>query len=165
MISPTGFKPPRMDRLAERADLRGTKNKLYAGLAIPVWNRPLFDLASSRPSIQVFLNKSFEGMVPDEFVDYAYQTAHQPGAQYAPTYFLSGKFYTPAVRETVYMMLKQPVLVIYDRDPHTNFEMLPTLLHECENWEGIRISPTKGLPHWEAPQRVFNALNQFWSKL
>ncbi len=165
MISPTGFKPPRMDKFAQRADQRGRKNKLYAGLAVPVWNRPVFDLVTSRLSIQFFLNKSFEGLVPDEFVDYAYQTAHQPGAEYAPTYFLSGKLFTPAVREMVYMALKQPVLAIYDRDPHTNFEMLPTLLHECPNWKGVRISPTKGLPHWEAPQRVFNVLNNFWSEL
>jgi pimeloyl-ACP methyl ester carboxylesterase len=165
MISPTGFNPPRVDKFAERADQRGTKSQLYAGLAVPLWNRPLYDLVSSRPSIQFFLNKSFEGLVPDHFVDYAYQTAHQPGAQYAPTFFLSGKLFTPAVRETVYVVLKQPVLVIYDQDPYTNFEMLPMLLRECDNWKGARISPTKGLPHWEAPQRVFNAMMNFWSEL
>jgi pimeloyl-ACP methyl ester carboxylesterase len=165
MISPTGFNQPRVDKIAERADQRGTKNQLYAGLAVPLWNRPLYDLVSSRPSIQFFLNKSFEGLVPEGFVDYAYQTAHQPGAQYAPTYFLSGKLFTPAVRETVYVSLKQPVLVIYDHDPYTNFEMLPTLLRECAIWKGARISPTKGLPHWEAPQRVINAMTNFWSEL
>lgn len=165
MISPTGFNPPRVDKLAERADQRGTKNKLYAGLAVPLWNRPVYDLVACRPSIQFFLNKSFEGLVPDHFVDYAYQTAHQPGAQYAPTYFLSGKLFTPAVRETVYMALDRPVLVIYDQDPYTNFEMLPMLLRECDNWKGARISPTKGLPHWEAPNRVFNAMTNFWSEV
>jgi pimeloyl-ACP methyl ester carboxylesterase len=165
MISPTGFNPPRVDKLAERADQRGTKNQIYTGLAVPLWNRPVYDLVSSRPSIQFFLNKSFEGLVPDHFVDYAYQTAHQPGAQYAPTYFLSGKLFTSAVRETVYMALDRPVLVIYDQDPYTNFEMLPTLLRECDNWKGARISPTKGLPHWEAPNRVFNAMTNFWSEV
>lgn len=165
MISPTGFNPPRMDKIAARADQRGSKNQLYAGLAVPVWNRPLYDLISSRPSIQFFLNKSFEGLVPEHFVDYAYQTAHQPGAQYAPTYFLSGKLFTPAVREKIYQALDLPVLVIYDRDPYTNFEMLPVLLRECDQWKGARISPTKGLPHWEAPQRVFSTMVDFWSEL
>ena len=165
MISPTGFNQPQVDKIAERADQRGSKSKLYAGLAVPLWNRPLFDLVSSRPSIQFFLNKSFEGLVPDYFVDYAYQTAHQPGAQYAPTYFLSGKLFTPAVREGVYQALNRPVLVIYDRDSYTNFEMLPMLLRESDNWKGARISPTKGLPHWETPQRVFNAMNDFWAGL
>ncbi|MFU8827662.1 MAG: alpha/beta fold hydrolase [Brevefilum sp.] len=165
MISPTGFNPPRVDKMTERADQRGTKNQLYAGLAVPLWNRPLYDLISSRPSIQFFLGKSFEDLVPEGLVDYAYQTAHQPGAQYAPTYFLSGKLFTPAVRETVYALVKQPVLVIYDQDPYTNFEMLPMLLREHENWHGVRISPTRGLPHWDAPQRVFNTLQDFWSAL
>lgn len=163
MISPTGFNPPRVDRLAEGAQQRGTRNKLYAGLAVPLWNRPVYDLVASRPSIHFFLNNSFEGLVPDEFVDYAYLTAHQPGAQYAPTYFLSGKLFTPAVRETVYKVLDHPVLVIYDRDPYTNFEMLPVLLRERDNWRGARISPTKGLPHWEAPQRVLKAMMDFWT--
>jgi pimeloyl-ACP methyl ester carboxylesterase len=165
MISPTGFNPPRVDKIAERADQRGAKHQVYAGLAVPLWNRPLYDLISSRPSIQFFLNKSFEGLVPEHIVDYAYLTAHQPGAQYAPTYFLSGKLFTPAVREMVYQRLENPVLVIYDQDPYTNFSMLPTLLRECENWQGARISPTKGLPHWEAPGRVFNAMETFWSEL
>jgi len=165
MISPTGFSQPRVDRLAEGAQQRGAKHKLYAGLAVPLWNRPIYDLIASRPSIQYFLNKSFEGLVPDSLVDYAYQTAHQPGAQFAPTYFLSGKLFTPAVRETVYKVLEKPVLVIYDHDPYTNFEMLPALMRERDNWQGVRISPTRGLPHWEAPQRVFKAMVDFWSRL
>jgi pimeloyl-ACP methyl ester carboxylesterase len=165
MISPTGFNPPKTSRMVELAKQRGTQSNLYAGLAVPLWNRPLFDLISSRPSIQVFLNKSFEGLVPTSFVDYAYHTAHQPGAQYAPTYFLSGKLFTPAVRETVFKVVEQPVLVLYDRDPYTNFEMLPGLLRERENWQGVRITPTKGLPHWEQPEKTTRTLDEFWSVL
>ncbi len=165
MISPTGFKQPQTDKISDRARRRGAQNTLYAGLAVPLWNRPLFDLLTSRKSIQSFLNQSFEGLVPASFVDYAYHSAHQPGAQYAPTYFLSGKLFTPAIRTTVYKAVKQPVLVIYDRDPHTNFEMLPGFLRESENWQSIRIGPTKGLPHWEQPEHTFAALADFWSEL
>ncbi len=165
MISPTGFNPPNTDKITERANQRGARSKLYALLAVPLWNRPLYDLISSRPSIQYFLNQSFEGLVPEHFVDSAYHTAHQPGAQYAPTYFLSGKLFTPAVRETVYNTLDLPVLVLYDRDPHTHFEMLPLMLQDHENWQGVRISPTKGLPHWEQPEKTFNAMENFWSEV
>ena len=165
MISPTGFNPPRLDKITERAKKRGSKSTLYAGLAVPLWNRPFFDLVSSRPSIQYFLNKSFEGLVPERMVDYAYHTAHQPGAEYAPTYFLSGKLFTPAIRETVYKALKLPVLVLHDRDPYTHFEMLPLLLQEKANWQSVRITPTKGLPHWEQPQKTNNAIEKFWSGL
>ena len=163
MISPTGFSMPRTDKISERAKQSGAKNSAYSVLAVGLWNRPLYDLISSRPSIQFFLNKSFEGLVPQRLVDYAYSTSHQPGAQYAPTYFLSQKLFTPAVRETVYKVLEQPVMVIYDRDPYTNFEMLPLMLKENENWQGIRVTPTKGLPHWEQPEKTFNAMESFWS--
>ncbi len=165
MISPTGFQPPRADQLPERARQREAKNTLYSGLSVGVWNRPLYDLISSRPSIRYFLNKSFEGLVPENVVDYAYQTSHQPGAQYAPTYFLSGKLFTPAVRETVYKVLDCPVLVLYDRDPYTNFEMLPSLLKGRENWQAQRIAPTKGLPHWERPEKTFAVMASFWNAL
>jgi len=164
MISPTGFRPPKVSKVSDRAGLRGSKNMLFSMLSVALWNRPLFDLIASRPSIQFFLNQSFEGLVPERFLDCAYQTAHQPGSQYAPTYFLSGKLFTPAVRETVYKVLTLPILVIYDRDPFTNFEMLPVMSKEYDNWHAIRISPTKGLPHWEQPEKTFNALDDFWSQ-
>ena len=165
MISPTGLKQPRTDKISQRARQRGAKNQVYAGLAVPLWNRPFYDLISSRASIHYFLSQSFEGYVPPSFVDYAYGTAHQPGAQYAPTYFLSGKLFTPAVRATVYKVVKQPVLVLYDRDPYSNFEMLPGLLQEKENWQAERITPTRGLPHWEQPEKTFSALEAFWGEL
>ena len=165
MISPTGFDLPKTDWITEVAEKSGSKSTLYSGLAVPLWNRPLFDLISSRPSIQFFLNKSFEGLVPERFVDYAYYTAHQPGAAYAPTYFLSGKLFTSSIRESVYKNLDFPVLVIYDHDPYTNFEMLPMMLQEKENWHGVRISPTKGLPHWEQPEKTFKAMESFWADI
>ncbi len=165
MISPTGFNPPRMDKITEQVKRRGSKNKLYTGLSVPLWNRPFYDLVSSRPSIQFFLNKSFEGLVPERMVDYAYQAAHQPGAQFAPTYFLSGKLFTPAIRETVYKVLNHPVLVLYDHDPYTHFEMLPVLIQEKDNWQGVRLTPTKGLPHWEQPHKTYKAIESFWSGL
>ena len=165
MISPTGFNPPRADDLSGYANRLQTKNMVYSGLSVELWNRPFYDLVSSRPSIQFFLNKSFEYLVPDRFVDYAYLTSHQPGAQYAPTYFLSGKLFTPAVRDTVYKLVSQPVLVVYDRDPYTSFDMLPLMIRERDNWRSVRISPTKGLPHWEKPEKTFKAMDSFWSKI
>lgn len=165
MISPTGFDLPKTDWISEVTQKSGTKSTLYSGLAVPLWNRPLFDLISSRPSIQYFLNKSFEGLVPERLVDYAYHTAHQPGAAHAPTYFLSGKLFTSNIRESIYKNLDLPVLVIYDHDPYTNFEMLPMMLQENENWQGVRISPTKGLPHWEQPEKTFDVMDSFWAKI
>jgi len=165
MISPTGFDLLKTDWISEVMKNSGTKSTLYSGLAVPLWNQPLFDLISSRPSIQYFLNKSFEGLVPERLVDYAYHTAHQPGAANAPTYFLSGKLFTRTIRESVYKVLDLPVLVLYDHDPYTNFDMLPMILQENENWQGVRISPTKGLPHWEQPEKTFESMISFWDEI
>ncbi len=164
MISPTGFRPPRASRVSDRVATRGSRNTLFSFLSVALWNRPVFDLIASRPSIQFFLNRSFEGLVPERLLDHAYQTAHQPGAQYAPTYFLSGKLFTPAVRETVYSTLDMPVLVLYDRDPYTNFEMMPAFLKAHDNWQAVRVSPTKGLPHWEQPEKTFSAMDAFFNE-
>ena len=165
MISPTGFQPPKVNTLPESAQQRKAKNALYSVLAVGLWNRALYDLITSRPSIQYFLNMSFEGLVPEQVVDCAYQTSHQPGAAFAPTYFLGGKLFTPAVRETVYKVLEQPVLVIYDRDPYTNFEMLPVMVQGANNWQAKRVSPTKGLPHWEQPEKTTRAMADFWEMM
>ncbi len=161
MISPTGFNMPKTSKLSERLGRKNTNDTAYSGLAISLWNRPLFDLITTRPSISFFLNKSFEGLVPQSFVDHAYETAHQPGAQFAPTYFLSGKLFTPAVRQTVYSVVETPVLVIYDRDEFTRFDMLPKFLQENKNWQAAQISPTKGLPHWEKPEATIQAMDAF----
>jgi hypothetical protein len=40
--------------------------------------------------------------------------------------------------------------------------MLPALLKTQENWQGQRITPTKGLPHWERPEKTFDAMDTFW---
>jgi pimeloyl-ACP methyl ester carboxylesterase len=165
MISPTGFQLPRTTSLAESAKKRDQKDTLYSLLAVGLWNQPFYDLVSSRPSIKFFLEKSFEGLVPARMVDYAYLTSHQPGSQFAPTHFLSGKLFTSNVRKNVYDIVQQPTLVIYDRDPYTNFEMLPLTLRENENWQGVRVSPTKGMPHWEEPQKTINAMRTFWEAL
>jgi hypothetical protein len=43
--------------------------------------------------------------------------------------------------------------------------MLPILLKEKENWIAERVSPTKGLPHWEQPEKTFKAMEAFWSEV
>jgi hypothetical protein len=42
--------------------------------------------------------------------------------------------------------------------------MLPSFIKEMENWQAERITPTKGLPHWEQPEKTFKAMEAFWSQ-
>jgi hypothetical protein len=130
--------------------------------SFPLWARPLFDLLSTRSSIEHFLQQSFIGPVPADLIDYAYVSAHQPGAEYAPLYFISGKLFTPDIRQTVYEHVRVPTLVLYDRDNFTSFEMLPDLLMKNPTWQAVRLVPSLGLPHFERIEDTAEVLDRFW---
>lgn len=152
-VSPTGFRASQPDVPEET---------LYKVFSFPLWSQPFFDLLVLRRSIRFFLGKSFVGEISDGFVEYAHATAHQPGARYAPLYFVSGQLFTSDVYEQVYTHLDRPVLVIYDRDPNVTFEKLPELLKTNPNWRAEKITPTMGLPHWEQLEQTVATLETFW---
>jgi pimeloyl-ACP methyl ester carboxylesterase len=156
LISPTGFSARRLPKgeTAERA---------YKVLRVPVLNDGLFSLLTSRPSIRFFYKQAFHGTIPPELIDYAYATSHQPGAKYAPLYFLSGQLFTQNARETLYAKVTQPVLVLYDRDPNIDFHELPDFLGRHSQWRAERVEPTRGLPQWERPAETAAAIDRFWS--
>ncbi len=155
LISPTGF-----------GKQRGPDNEgndvFYGLLAFPLWSQPVYDLLALRSSLHWFLEKSFEGSVDYGVEAYAFKTAHQPGARFAPLYFVSGKLFTPQARETLYDPLTLPVLALYDRDYYVAFTHLPAYAAAHPNWTEQRIAPTRGLPHWEKLQEVISALDTFW---
>ncbi len=161
LISPTGFDGGR-DGTSTAPETGISAHDL---LSFPLWRRPLFDLIATRTSIRYFLSRSFVGPVPDDFVDYAYTSAHQPGAEHAPLYFLSGKLFTPNVRSQLYDKIKQPTLVLYDRDPYVAFDQLPAFVESRPPWQAERIAPSRGLPHFEQLDRVTDALDAFWQGL
>lgn len=153
LVSPTGLG-------ATEINLPG--GAIHSGLSFPLWSQPLFDLLTVRPSIRFFLGQFFTGDAPDELAEYAYLTAHQPGARYAPLYFLSGQLFTPDVRTAFYEQLTVPTLIIYDKDANVTFDMLPTLLQRNERVRAERIAPTMGLPFWEKLEATVGALEAFW---
>ncbi|MCF1183340.1 alpha/beta fold hydrolase [Marichromatium gracile] len=157
LLSPTGFNARAMPTgvAAER---------VHRALSIPGLNDGLFRLLTSRPSIKYFYRQAFAGPTPPEMVDYAYATAHQPGAKYAPLYFLSGQLFTPEAGERLYDSLTQPVLVLYDRDPNIDFHELPDFLCRHDNWRAERIAPTRGMPQWDRPAETTAAIDRFWSE-
>jgi len=120
-------------------------------------------LLATPPSIHYFLKQSFVGPVFPALADYSYASAHQPGARYAPLYFVSGKLFTPDIRETIYDTLKMPVLVIYDHDPYVRFDALESFVHARANWYTSRIAPSRGLPQFEHLTDTAQALADFWA--
>jgi pimeloyl-ACP methyl ester carboxylesterase len=162
LISPTGLSLKNAQRGSQQAGQSGFSEMLYPAFSFPLWGRPFYDLIATRKSIVYFLQQSFMGPVPDDLVTYAYATSHQPGAEYVPLHFISGKLFNPEVRERVYEQVQTPTLVLYDRDAFTSFELLPELLARNPAWQAVRIVPTLGLPHFERPEETTAVLDRFW---
>ena len=157
LLSPTGFSSRTM-----RGGEKGMR--LHGVLSLPALSQGVWSALTSRPSIRYFLGQSHVGEVPQEMIDYAYATSHQPGARYAPLYFLAGQIFTPDAPNTLYAKVAQPVLTIYDRDPYINFDLLPGFLDGRSNWRAERIGPALGLPHWERFPETIVAVDRFWAE-
>jgi len=156
LIAPTGFSrrvppAPGMGRIAHRV------------LTVPVLSQALFDLVASRRSIRYYLGRSFVAEPPQELLDYAYATSHQPGARHAPLVFLSMQLFTPDAIGDLYSRLTDlPVLVIADRDPYIDFDRLDGFVARHPNWSRSRVAPNLGLPHWERLAETAAVLDAFW---
>lgn len=157
LISPSGLGNPRGGSQDARSE--GRSGELYGRLRS--FSDPLYGVIRSRVSIQYFLSRSFRGPVPAGLVDYAAQTSRQPGAKYAPLYFLSGSLFADDAYGDLYSKLKVPVLVLYDRDAFVSFERLPQFSAQ-PGVQAVRIENTDGLPHWEKLPEVRRALDSFW---
>ncbi len=164
-ISPSGLGKGKGDRASQRAGSVGAGSGLHSVLAVPLWAQGLYDLIATRKSITYFLRQSFAAVPPTSLIDYAYETSHQPGARFAPLYFLSGALFTRRVRQDVYAALKTPTLVLYDRDAFVSFDALPELQLANPAISAVRIAPTRGLPHWEKLDETTQAVDQFWQAL
>jgi pimeloyl-ACP methyl ester carboxylesterase len=151
-ISPTGF---------DGANARRGSQKILQTVAFPAWSQAFFDLLVSRPSIKYYLKKSFAGPVDPQLAKYDFLTAHQPGARYAPLYFLSMHLFTEGIR-AVYDSLRVPVLVIANEDDYVKFDALPEFAADHPDWRVTQISNAKSLPHFENFEDTVQHLVDFW---
>ncbi len=160
LISPTGFNE-RLEGEEERR-LEGSPN-LYRAFSFQLWSQALFDLLTTRASIGYYLDKVFVGPVDQGLLDYCYVTAHQPGARYAPLYFVCGALFTPSVRERIYKRVQQPVLAIYDAsDGFVSYEELEPFMQRFANWKAARVVPSSGLPQFEQLDTLMKSIESFW---
>ncbi|MEP7292665.1 MAG: alpha/beta fold hydrolase [Chloroflexota bacterium] len=163
LLSPSGFTQRDKKRVSQAAQQSGKSDFFYKLFSFPLWGQAFYDLIATRKSIHYFLQQSFEGAVDPGLEAYAYLTSHQPGAQHAPLYFVSGKLFSPEIREEVYHKLTLPVLVLYDIDSFVRFDTLPDLVDQRSNWHAKRIVPTKALPQFEKMSEVAQQLDRFWT--
>ena len=162
LISPTGLNTKREARASDKAGKEGGNDTFYKAVSQPLWARAFYDLIATRSSIRYFLKGSLVGEPPQDLVDYSYLSSHQPGAEHAPLYFLSGKLFTPDVRRRVYERLEVPTLVLFDKDAFVSFEKLPELLGANPHARAAQLKPSRGLPQFGAPGRTAEVLNEFW---
>lgn len=157
LLSPSGFGTPRGNTQQASADDGG--QRLYGTLS--TFGTPLYAILRTRPVIELFLNPSFRGPVNVGLIDYAIDTSRQPGAKYAPLYFISGQLFTPDAYADLYSKLTIPVVVMSDQDAFVNFARLPEFA-ALPGKSTIRIADTDGLPHWEKMLEVKVTLDAFW---
>lgn len=165
LISPSGLGKGKGGRSSQQAGSVGLSDGLHSLLAFPLWGQGLYDVIATRRSIAYFLRQSFVSAPPTSLIDYAFATSHQPGARYAPLYFLSGGLFTASVRQDVYATLSTPALVLYDQDAFVRFDALPDLLAANAAIQAVQITPTLGLTHWEKPDETTQAIDGFWQHL
>lgn len=165
LISPTGLTARTQVNRSERAGTTPAGARLHSLFLFPLWSQAFYDALASRTSIRYFLKMSFVGEPDRELVDYAYATAHQPGARFAPFAFVSGQLFSPDIRESVYERLAIPVLTLYDQDAFVRFDTLPAVLERNPNWRATRLIPSRGLPQFERRDDTTRALDAFWQSV
>ncbi|CAM3550501.1 alpha/beta fold hydrolase [Deinococcus frigens] len=157
LLSPSGLGQPRGGTQEAGAEDGG--QKLYNRLNSV--STPLYSTLRTRPVIEYFLRRSFRGPVDQGLVDYAVDTTRQPGAKYAPVYFISGQLFTGDAYGDLYSKLTIPVIVLYDQDGFVSFDRLQ-LFTQQDGVRAVRIGGTDGLPHFEKMPEVKAALDAFW---
>jgi pimeloyl-ACP methyl ester carboxylesterase len=155
LISPTGMGTASPPSLPDGSRLERVLNSPWVG-------QSLFRALTTKASIRWFLNKAFVGQTPEYLVQYAWETARQPGAHLVPLKFLTFSLFTEQAMSRLYSRLTLPCLVLYDDDPNIGFERLSELADANDQWTIKRLVPSMGLPHWELPADTIKALDDFW---
>ena len=162
-ISPTGLNTKRTSRSSDKAGKEGGSDTFYRLASQSLWARAFYDLIATPASIHYFLKDSFVGEVPRDLERYSYLSSHQPGAEHAPLYFISGKLFTPNVCARFYERLEVPTLVLFDQDAFVSFEKVPALLVANASVRAVQLKPTRGLPQLELPEATAEVLDTFWN--
>ncbi|WP_049926213.1 alpha/beta fold hydrolase [Halopiger goleimassiliensis] len=123
-------------------------------LRTPLLGTTLFNLLASKPSIRYFYDR--DGYYDSDNVDpgaveYAWQSAHQPGARYAPASFAAGTLDPDFDLATELAALETPTTLVWGRDA----ELVPLRegrdLAEAADRDLVVIDYATQLPHAEHP--------------
>ncbi len=162
LVSPTGFSV----RDENATSRHGTRAMpwLHALFENRLWSRGLFRALTSRASIGFFLKKTWGSPNYDRgLADYDYLTTHQPGAQHAPYYFVSGYLFSKNILK-IYLSLTLPVWMSHGvRGDFTDYSAKKQIVGR-PNWS-IEVFPTGAMPHFEARDAFIKAYDAFLARL
>jgi pimeloyl-ACP methyl ester carboxylesterase len=123
-------------------------------LRTPIVGTTLYNLLASKPSIRYFYDRDGyydADRIGDDEVDYAWHSAHQPGARYAPASFAAGTLDPDFDLETALADLETPTTLVWGRDA----ELVPLRtgreLAEAADLELVVVDYATQLPHAEHP--------------
>ncbi|WP_246999190.1 alpha/beta fold hydrolase [Halosolutus gelatinilyticus] len=128
----------------------------------PIVGTTLFNLLASKPSIRYFYDRDGyydADRISEEEVEYAWKSAHQPGARYAPASFTAGTLDPDFDLQTELAALDVPVTLVWGRDA----ELVPLRegrdLAEAADLELVVIDYSTMLPHAEHPDKFVEYLS------
>jgi pimeloyl-ACP methyl ester carboxylesterase len=130
-------------------------------LRSPVVGEALFNLLTSKPSIRYF--NADHGYydtdrVSDEWIDYEWQTAHQPNARYAPASFISGFLNADIDLEAELAAVDAPVTLLWGREAGITPLSRGRDLAAATDCRLVVVDDAKLLPHVEFPEQVLDVV-------
>ncbi|WP_226481529.1 alpha/beta fold hydrolase [Natrinema amylolyticum] len=131
-------------------------------LRTPIVGTTLYNLLASKPSIRYFYDRDGyydSDRISAEEVEYAWDSAHQPGARYAPASFASGTLDPDFDLATELAALETPTTLVWGRDA----ELVPLRegrdLAEAADLDLVVIDYATQLPHAEHPDKFVEYLS------
>ncbi|WP_339104532.1 alpha/beta fold hydrolase [Haloterrigena salinisoli] len=128
----------------------------------PVVGTTIFNLLASKPSIRYFYDRDGyydSDRIDDEAVAYAWRSAHQPGARYAPASFSSGTLDPDFDLKTELAAIDTPTTLVWGRDA----DLVPLRegrdLAEAADTDLVVIDYATQLPHAEHPEKFVEYLS------
>jgi pimeloyl-ACP methyl ester carboxylesterase len=158
LVSPTGFR--KRDATTKWRDGTRAMPWLHVLFEFPLWSEGFFRMLTSHAGIRYFLRKTWGSPDIDEgLAQYDYLTTHQPGAQHAPYYFVSGYLFSEDIIR-LYLSLTLPVWMAHGmRGDFVDYSN-ETLVQGRANWT-IQVFPTGAMPHFEAKNEFVKAYDAF----
>jgi pimeloyl-ACP methyl ester carboxylesterase len=156
LIEPSGLMPVRGAALESMA-------ARLAGAIGEAAERRLYAIATWGPFVRRAVAARFTGAPDESLVAYCQRSARAPGAHHAPMQ-VARNGATPTQAALLYREVTVPVLVVHD-GPEDCASNLDAFLRGRPNRYAVRISPTRGMPHYERRSETAAALDQFWQSV